>query len=130
LNKVGSGFVIFLSLHPKKIAIAKKEELYMNQVATDIWPIVLGAVISAITMYVGFINKMRSQISVLEEKIKKIEQRQDSHSKKYDELYKLITDFKIEMVRQIGSVATEVNNFNRLIQITDNEISFNRKKKD
>jgi hypothetical protein len=102
----------------------------MNQVATDIWPIVLGAVISAITMYVGFINKMRSQISVLEEKIKKIEQRQDSHSKKYDELYKLITDFKIEMVRQIGSVATEVNNFNRLIQITDNEISFNRKKKD
>jgi hypothetical protein len=102
----------------------------MNQVATDIWPIVLGAVISAITMYVGFINKMRSQISVLEEKIKKIEQRQDSHSKKYDELYKLITDFKIEMVRQIGSVATEVNNFNRLIQITDNEISFKRKKKE
>lgn len=102
----------------------------MNQVATDIWPIVLGAIISAITMYVGFINKMRSQISVMEEKIKKIEQRQDSHSKKYDELYKLITDFKIEMVRQIGSVATEVNNFNRLIQITDNEISFNRKKKD
>lgn len=102
----------------------------MNQVATDIWPIVLGAIISAITMYVGFINKMRSQISVLEEKIKKIEQRQDSHSKKYDELYKLITDFKIEMVRQIGSVATEVNNFNRLIQITDNEISFSRKKKD
>lgn len=81
-------------------------------------------------MYVGFINKMRSQISVMEEKIKKIEQRQDSHSKKYDELYKLITDFKIEMVRQIGSVATEVNNFNRLIQITDNEISFSRKKKD
>ncbi len=102
----------------------------MNQVATDIWPIVLGAIIPAITMYVGFINKMRSQISVMEEKIKKIEQRQDSHSKKYDELYKLITDFKIEMVRQIGSVATEVNNFNRLIQITDNEISFNRKKKD
>lgn len=102
----------------------------MNQVATDIWPIVLGAIISAITMYVGFINKMRSQISVMEEKIKKIEQRQDSHSKKYDELYKLITDFKIEMVRQIGSVATEVNNFNRLIQITDNEISFNRKKRD
>ena len=90
----------------------------------------LGAIISAITMYVGFINKMRSQISVMEEKIKKIEQRQDSHSKKYDELYKLITDFKIEMVRQIGSVATEVNNFNRLIQITDNEITFNRKKKD
>ena len=102
----------------------------MNQVATDIWPIVLGAIISAITMYVGFINKMRSQISVMEEKIKKIEQRQDSHSKKYDELYKLITDFKIEMVRQIGSVATEVNNFNRLIQITDNEITFKRKKND
>lgn len=102
----------------------------MNQVATDIWPIVLGALLSIIAMYVGFINKMRSQISVLEEKIKKIEQRQDSHSKKYDELYKLIIDFKIEVVQKIGSVATEVNNFNRLIQITDNEITFKRKNTD
>jgi chromosome segregation ATPase len=88
-------------------------------------------------MYVGFINKMRSQIAVLEDKVKqlekqcdevtkelneinhqnavleektkRIEARQDSHSKRNDEIIKLITDFKIEVVKMLGTVKEEVS---------------------
>jgi hypothetical protein len=32
----------------------------MNQVATDLYPILLPTLLSAISLYIGFINKMRS----------------------------------------------------------------------
>lgn len=104
----------------------------MNQVATDLYPILLPTILSAISLYIGFINKMRSQIAVLEtkvsdlesecekattkmnelnhtigileEKVKRLEMRQDSQSKKNDEVIKLINDFKLEITRQIGDV--------------------------
>lgn len=101
---------------------------------TDIWPLLVSALISGIAMYVGFINKMRSQISVLEDKVERMEKRQDSHSKKNDEIIKLITDFKIEMVKQLGNVvaevgkmASDINNLNRLVTISDEEIKINKK---
>lgn len=87
-------------------------------------------------MYVGFINKMRSQIAVLEdkvkqfekqcdevsrkfgevnhhyavieEKVKHIETRQDSHSKKNDEIVNLITEFKLEMAEKISGVSLQM----------------------
>lgn len=97
---------------------------------------VIAALISAIAIYVGFINRMRTQISVLEEKVAKLEekcddvskamnnlehistkleekvqrmeQRQDSHSKKNDEIISLITDFKLEMAKKIGDVSVQM----------------------
>lgn len=101
----------------------------MDKVMTDIWPILLGSIFSAITLYVGFINKMRSQISVLEEKVKRVEQRQDSHSKKNDEIIKLITDLKVEVIQKLGQVATDmsklssdVDNINRTFVVFDSGI--------
>lgn len=104
----------------------------MDQAATDIWSALFPTIISGIALYIGFINKMRSQIAVLEtkvsdlesecgkttakmtemthtigileEKVKRLEMRQDSQSKKNDEVIKLINDFKLEITRQIGDV--------------------------
>ena len=125
---------------------------------------VIGAIISISIMYVGFINKMRSQISVLEEKVsqfdrqcsdvqkkfeevnhklavieektKHVEQRQDSHSKKNDEIITLITDFKLEMARKIGDVGvqmgkiqSDVENINATIAIFDDCVVSRKKKK-
>ena len=42
----------------------------MNQVATDLWPILLPTILAGVGIYIGFINKMRSQIAVLEAKVK------------------------------------------------------------
>ena len=97
---------------------------------------VIAALIAGIVLYVGFINKMRTQISVLEEKVKQLEakceeatktmtdqahtntileekvkrmeQRQDSFSKKNDDVISLITDFKIEMAKKIGDVSVQM----------------------
>ena len=104
----------------------------MNQVAVDVWPILLPTILSAIALYIGFINKMRTQISVLEEKVsnlegecdkatakmtemthtnavleekvKRSEMRQDSFSKKNDEVINLIQEFKLEMTEKNVSV--------------------------
>ena len=126
----------------------------MDKVMIDIWPQLFATLLSVIVMYVGFINKMRSQISVLEEKVrqfekqceevskrfndinhqnavldektKRIESRQDSHSKRNDEIVTLITDFKLEVVKMLGSVkeevsklSSDVDNINRSILFDD-----------
>jgi chromosome segregation ATPase len=97
---------------------------------------IIAALISAVAIYVGFINRMRTQISVLEEKVKRLEekcdevstamatqvhtntvleekvrhleQRQDSHSKKNDDVITLITDFKLEMAKKMGDVSAQM----------------------
>jgi chromosome segregation ATPase len=130
---------------------------------TDIWPLLFGTLLSVVVMYVGFINKMRSQISVLEEKVKqfekqcdevskrfndinnqnavldektkRIESRQDSHSKRNDEIVTLITDFKLEVVKMLGSVkeevsklSSDVDNINQSILFDDEGVVKKRRK--
>lgn len=124
----------------------------MDKLMSDIWPVLFGAFISAIGMYIGFVNKMRADISVLqtrvgnieqsvkkledniEEKIERMEKRQDSHSRKNDEIIKLITDFKVEIVKQLGNVvaevgkmASDINNLNRMVVADDNGVRLVKK---
>lgn len=123
----------------------------MNQVAVDIWPVLLPTILSAIALYIGFINKMRSQIAVLEtkvidlesecekatakmnemnqtigileEKVKRQEQRQDSHSKKNDDVIQLLTDFKLEMTEKIGHVTESVIKIQGDVEVINNTIA-------
>ena len=129
----------------------------MNQVVTDIWPILLGAVLSGVGLYIGFINNLRTDVRLLKEKIKqleekckavtdevnkqvqentilkekvgKIESRQESHSKKYDELLELINDIKLEMVKQFGRLTSEINGFNAMVEAADQGVKINKKNK-
>ena len=129
----------------------------MNQVMNDIWPILLGAIVSAIGLYIGFINNLRTEVRLLKEKIKqleekckevtdevnkqvhlntileekvgKIESRQESHSKKYDELLELINDIKLEMVKQFSRLTSEINGFNSMVEASDNGVKINKKNK-
>lgn len=95
----------------------------MNQVATDLWPILLPTILAAVGLYIGFINKMRSQIAVLEEKVKRQEQRQDSHSKKNDDVIQLLTDFKLEMTEKIGHVTESVIKIQGDVEVINNTIA-------
>ena len=129
----------------------------MNQVVTDIWPILLGAVLSGVGLYIGFINNLRTDVRLLKEKIKqleekckgvtdevnrqvqentilkekvgKIESRQESHSKKYDELLELINDIKLEMVKQFSRLTSEINGFNSMVEASDKVVKINKKNK-
>lgn len=123
----------------------------MNQVATDLYPILLPTILSAISLYIGFINKMRSQIAVLEtkvgdlesecekatakmnemthtigileEKVKRQEMRQDSQSKKNDEVIKLINDFKLDITRQIGDVNKNIIKIQGEVEVINKTIA-------
>ena len=123
----------------------------MNQVATDLWPILLPTILAGIGLYIGFINKMRSQIAVLEskvkdledecdkatakmnemtqtigvleEKVKRQEQRQDSHSKKNDDVIQLLTDFKLEMTEKIGHVTESVIKIQGDVEVINSTIA-------
>lgn len=136
----------------------------MNQVAVDVWPVILPTILSAIALYIGFINKMRTQISVLEEKVsnlegecdkatakmtemahtnavleekvKRSEMRQDSFSKKNDEVINLIQEFKLEMTEKIGhmsegmiKIQSDVEVINKTIAVFDSGVVSKRKKK-
>ena len=124
----------------------------------------IGAIISIAIMYIGFINKLRSDVSVLkekvsqfdkqcsdvqrkfeevnhhyaviEEKVKHIETRQDSHSKKNDEIVNLITEFKLEMAEkisdvsvQMGKIQSDVENITSTIAVFDEGIRSKKKSK-
>ena len=112
---------------------------------------VIAALIAGVVLYIGFINKMRTQISVLEEKIKNLEDkcekatqemnhmthtnstleekvkhlesRQDSHSKKNDEVINLITEFKIEMAEKIGDMSIKMGKISADVEIINNTIA-------
>lgn len=129
----------------------------MNQVMSDIWPILLGGLVSAIGLYISVINNLRTDVRLLKEKIKqleekckevtdevnkqvhlntileekvgKIESRQESHSKKYDELLELINDIKLEMVKNFTGLRSEINSFNAMIEASDKGVKINKKNK-
>ena len=118
---------------------------------------IIAAIIASIVMYVGFINNLRSDVrllkdnvqdlknkckdvtdkmeeqvhlnTVLEEKVKRIENRQDSHSKKYDELMSTINELKIEMVRQFSRLTSELNAFNSMVEASDKGVKVLKNKK-
>lgn len=123
----------------------------MNQVAVDIWPILLPTILSAIALYFGYINRMRTQISVLEEKVrnleeecenatkkmgelnhsnavleekvKRTEQRQDNHSKKNDDIIQLITEFKLEMTEKIGHMSENMVKIQGDVEVINSTIA-------
>lgn len=128
----------------------------MTQVMTDIWPFLVTAIIASIGWQFreGYLLKtkvavMEKTIDALREIIKSVtdnlqktiehlQKRQDSHSKKQDDIMDLLTDFKMEMLKEVGTMssnvsglASDVKNLSNLITITDVGIKVdnNRKKK-
>lgn len=115
----------------------------MNALMNDIWPFLLTALLTALAGYVGYINSLKTRVSVLENTIKTLSQtiesmqkRMDSHSKKQDEIFNSINAMKIEVLKQmgamgsdIGSLASDVKNLNNLLAITDVGIKIDKRKK-
>ena len=136
----------------------------MEQLMGELVKVLVATIVSGAVLYIGIVNKLRSQISVhdnrlkqleenckaaqmkfeesakqvtvLEEKAKRLEQRQDSHSKKNDEIVSLITELRVEMAKQLGNmntsmgkIASDVENINSTIAIFDSGVVSKKKKK-
>ena len=135
----------------------------MEQMMGEFLKVLVATIVSGIALYIGIVNKLRSQISVhetrvkqleenckevqkrfeesakqvtiLEEKSKRLEARQDSHSKKNDEIVALITELRVEMAKQLGNmntsmgkIASDVENINSTIAIFDEGIRSKKRK--
>lgn len=130
---------------------------------SELVKVLIATVVSGVVLYIGIVNKLRSQLgiqesrikqleenckevtrhleetskllTVLDEKSKRLEQRQDSHSKKNDEVVKLINDLSLEVTKQLGNmntamvkIASEVENINSTIAIFDEGIRSKKRK--
>ena len=105
----------------------------MEKILSDIWPSLIGAFITAIGLYAGYIRKLIVDVAVLQKTVENqqniidnMTKRLDSHSKKQDEIYDTLNDMKVELVKQIGqmsasigALASDVKNMNNLLAVTD-----------
>jgi len=124
---------------------------------TDIWPFLVTAILAAIGWQFRESYLLKTKVAVMEKtiealqaslksttdniqkSIEHIQARQDSHSKKQDAVMELLTDFKMEMLKEVGNMSSnvsvltaDVKNLSNLISITDVGIKVdtnNRKKK-
>lgn len=121
---------------------------------TDLWPFLVTAILAAIgwqfrESYLlktkvavmeksieGIRESMRATTDNIQKSIDHIQSRQDSHSKKQDAVMDLLTDFKMEMLKEVGNMssnvsglASDVKNLSNLISITDVGIKVDGKRK-
>lgn len=135
----------------------------MEQMIGELVKVLIATIVSGVVLYIGIVNKLRAQLgihenrimqleenckevqkrfeetsklmTVLDEKAKRLEQRQDAHSKKNDEIVKLINDLSLEMTKQLGNmntsmvkIASDVENINSTIAIFDEGIRSKKRK--
>ena len=123
----------------------------MTQVMTDIWPYLVTALFAAVGWQFRESYLLKTKVAVMEktietlqstmltttesikESISSIQSRLNSHSTKQDDMKNLLTDFKMEMLKEVGrmsanvsGLASDVKNLSNLIQITDIGIKVDR----
>ena len=123
----------------------------MTQVMTDLWPYLVTALFAAVGWQFRESYLLKTKVAVMEktietlqstmltttesikDSISAIQQRLNSHSTKQDDMKNLLTDFKMEMLKEVGrmsanvsGLASDVKNLSNLIQITDIGIKVDR----
>ena len=74
-------------------------------------------------------ENVAKDIDNIKKDIEKIQSRQDGHSKKQDEIVKLITDFKLEVVKNFGELSSDIKALNGTIEAYDDGLRISKKKK-
>jgi translation initiation factor 2B subunit (eIF-2B alpha/beta/delta family) len=73
-------------------------------------------------------ENVAKDIDNIKKDIEKIQSRQDSHSKKQDEIVTLITDFKLAVVKQIGELSSDVKVLTSSLEVYDEGLRVKKKK--
>ena len=89
----------------------------MGTLASDLWPFVVTALISVFGTYFGAVHSLRTRVAVLEEKVMRLQERVESHSKKTDDILKTINGFKDEISKQLGQIAVDIVKINTTLNI-------------
>ena len=94
----------------------------MSNIAIEIWPYLLTALISAIGFYIGFVHKLKIEVAVLKKTVEdmqvtlgNVQKRQDSHSKKQDDILNSINNLKVDIFKDMNKVIREVGKIEALM---------------
>ena len=123
----------------------------MNAVVTDLWPILMTAIIGVIIGYARYVHNLKERVAVLENKIddlkaeldnlknsiykdiENIQKRMDSHSKKQDDILEKMSSMEKEILKQMGKVtsdisalASDLRGLSNLLAVSDIGIKVNR----
>lgn len=74
-------------------------------------------------------ENVAKDIDNIKRDIEKIQNRQDGHSRKQDEIVRLISDFKVEVVENFGELSSNLKALNSTIKAYDDLLRVIRKKK-
>ena len=113
------------------------------EVIQSIQPILFTALVGVVIAYARYVNTLKTRVAVMEKTIEDLlktveamQKRLDSHSKKQDEIYNILTGMKVEMVKEMGqitasvsSLASDIKGLSNLLAITDVGISIKRQGK-
>ena len=104
----------------------------MNVIVSELWPSLVGAIIAAVALYTGYIRKLIVDVAVLtktvddqQKLIDNMTKRLDNHSKKQDEIFDALTDMKVEMLKQIGTMSTNIGTLASDVKNLSNMIAYN-----
>lgn len=108
----------------------------MSQIIADIWPYLMTGLLGVIGWQWKDGHSTKIRVAVMERTIEdlqktvdNIKQRQDSHSKKQDETLNLISAFKLEVVKQIAEVASDLKALTRSLEVYDDGVKIVKKHK-
>lgn len=101
----------------------------MNTLLSDIWPILLSAILPSVGLYIGYIHQLRMKMAVMEKTLEaqqksldNMQKRMDNHSKKQDDILDAIAQLKVEIVerfsgyeKDIAVISTEVKSINKTL---------------
>ncbi len=91
----------------------------MNQVAVDIWPMMITAILTALGTYIGFIHRLRIKVSVLDVEVNELKRRVEGHSKKQDDILTAITNIQQDMNEKLNAIAIDIAKINTTLTIIE-----------
>ncbi len=114
----------------------------MNEIMIDLWPFLVPAFIGVITWQWRENHTLKVRVAVLENTVENlqaslnnIQKRQDSQSKKQDDILNRINSMETAVLKQMGameanisSLASDLKGLSNLISILDKEIQTSRTK--
>lgn len=108
----------------------------MSQIITDLWPYLMTGLMAVVGWQWKDSHSIKIRVAVMERTIEdlqktveNIKQRQDSHSKKQDEILNLISAFKLEVVKQIGELSSDLKALSSSLASYDDGVKIVKKRK-
>ena len=95
----------------------------MNQVVIDLWPVITGSVltgiISVVSMYFGWVHRLRTEMAVVDVELSELKRRVEGHSKKQDQILSGVNDIQKDMNDRLSKISVEIAKITTKLNVVD-----------